>query len=163
MASKNYIVQNGDVIDGRMATVFVQYNGQNVPCAWFKELKATMESSKSELPRLGTHSKFHKKSGWTGKGEGTMYVGSSIFKKMAQKYAQDQSDTYFNMVITNDDPTSKIGRQALLLLNCNFDNIDLATIDIGSDEPIEEELNFTFDGFEFLEHFTHPNVQDILI
>lgn len=148
------VLTNGDTISGKQGTVIAQIDGRNEPIAHFKTIKAKMDVQKSSIPVLGKSGNINKKSGWSGKGESTLYEGSNTFKKMASKYGSESKDTYFDMVMTNDDPTSSVGRQVILLRDCNFDSIDLAALDITSDDPLEVEMEFTFDGFEYLEHFT---------
>lgn len=152
------VIEHGDVITGKMATAFIKYEGENIPCSWFKELTATMEKSKNQVPRLGSTSSFTRTSGWEGTGEATMYYATSFFRKLAQQYHREGKDVYVDLVVTNDDPTSVLGTQTVVLKNVNFDDIVLARFDIGSDEPLDEDINFTFDDFEYLETFTHPSI-----
>ena len=156
--AENYIIQSGDVVEGKLGSCFMKINGENIPIAWLKNVKATMEKNKTEFARLGVTAKAHRSSGWTGKGEATMYYAVSLFRQMAQQYARTGKDVYVDLVITNDDPTATVGQQTVLLRNVNFDNIVLARLDIEGDEPLDEDINFTFDDFEYLSVFTHPAI-----
>lgn len=155
MATKNgmQIIEYGDVISGKMGAVFMKMDGQNIPMGSLKKITATMTKKKSELPRLGTTASMNRTTGWSGKGEGTTYYGSSKFLKMANEFNSQGKDIYVDILVTNDDPTSNRGIQSVLLKACNFDDIVLASLDIDSDDPLETDLNFTFDDFEVLSMF----------
>ncbi len=76
---------------------------------------------------------------------------------MALKYAKTGKDTYFNITIVNDDPTSTIGKQTIVLYNCNIDSTILAKLDTEAD-ALEEDIDFTFDDFDILDSFGNPVV-----
>ena len=41
----------------------------------------------------------------------------------------------------------------MMLLGVNLDSVLLAKLDGDSDDPLEEDVNFTFEDFEILESF----------
>ena len=59
---------------------------------------------------------------------------------------------YFDIQITNEDPVSSVGRQTVILKDCNLDGGVLAKFS-AEDEYLEEELRFTFEDFEMPETF----------
>ena len=61
-----------------------------------------------------------------------------------------------DIVVTNDDPSTTLGAQAVLFKNVNFDEIPIAKFDVDGDKPLEEDMPFSFDDFEILSSFTHP-------
>ena len=61
-------------------------------------------------------------------------------------------DTYFDLLIENEDPSSDIGKQTIILKQVNLDGIDIAKLDIDSKE-LDEELDFTFNGVEIRNEF----------
>lgn len=77
------------------------------------------------------------------------------YRKMALKYAKTGVDTNFQMTITNEDPTSSIGAQTIVLYNVNIDSTDLAKLDVDA-EVLDEEVAFTFDDFDILDEFGRP-------
>lgn len=155
MATKNgmRIIEAGDVINGRMGAIFMKMDGRNIEMGKMKAITAKMGKKKSEIPRLGTTASMNRATGWSGTGEGTIYYGSPVFLEMARQFHQQGKDIYVDILVTNDDPTSNRGVQQLLLKAVNFDDIILALLDIDSDDPLEAELNFTFDDFEVLSTF----------
>ena len=67
-------------------------------------------------------------------------------------YAKSGMDTYFKLVLTNEDPTSSIGRQQVTLIDCNMDESEIAKLDTEA-EFLDESANFTFSDVELNEEF----------
>ena len=59
---------------------------------------------------------------------------------------------YFAIQITNEDPTSSVGRQTVILKDCNLDGGILAKFDADA-EYLDEDADFTFEDFEIPEVF----------
>ena len=76
---------------------------------------------------------------------------------MALKYAKTGEDTYFTVTVVNDDKGSTVGKQTIVLYNCNIDSVMLAKLDTESD-ALEEDIDFTFDDFDILDSFGNPVV-----
>ena len=57
------------------------------------------------------------------------------------------------MVLTNSDAASSAGVQTVLIKDCSVDGILLSKLDGDSDDPLEDEISFTFEDYEFLETF----------
>ncbi|AJA42667.1 xkdM-like portal protein (endogenous virus) [Clostridium phage phiCT9441A] len=71
------------------------------------------------------------------------------------KYMKDGIDTYFDLAVTNEDPTSNIGKQTIVLKNCNLDEVSMAMFDVDS-EVLEEDMSFTFEDVDMLDKFNKP-------
>lgn len=147
----------GDIISGQegKATMKVEGNIENM--FFVKQLEATFEKQKSEVRTLGHRGTQHKTTGWTGSGSMTIYYVSTLFRKLAQKYAREGKDVYFDITIENDDPTSTIGRQTVVLYGCNLDSTTIAKLDVDNTE-LDEDLDFTFEDFEILDEFQKPQL-----
>ena len=50
--------------------------------------------------------------------------------------------------------TSSAGKQSVLLIGCNLDSVVLAKLDGDSDDPLDEDVDFTFEDFDILTPFT---------
>lgn len=151
-----HVINYDNVIDGAEGTVYAIIDGRKIGCASVKSLDAKMEKSKSEHPRLGTTSKMNRSRGWSGKGSCTLYYGTSTFVQLAEQYAKTGKDSFFEMIVTNEDPTSSIGRKTVKLKGVNFDSIVLTKIDIGA-ELLDEEMPFTFEDFDVLDNFNNES------
>ena len=67
-------------------------------------------------------------------------------------YKETGEDIYFDMQITNEDPTSEAGRQTIILKDCNINGGILAKFNAG-EEYLEEDMEFTFEDFSMPESF----------
>ena len=85
------------------------------------ECFVTIGKTKTEVPILGKTGKGNKATGWKGTGSLTAHYNTSIFRKMMLDYKNTGEDVYFEMQITNEDPTSGAGRQTIILMDArNF-------------------------------------------
>ncbi|MCU6340242.1 phage tail tube protein, partial [Enterobacter quasiroggenkampii] len=64
-------------------------------------------------------------------------------------------DTYFDIMITNEDPTSSIGKQTVTLKDVNLNSVVIAKLDTGS-QVLEEEVEFTFEDVVLQDSFKAP-------
>src|SRR5690606_10022421 len=105
---------------------------------------------------LGKTNVGQKATGWTGTGTLNIYYVTSLFRRLMQEYVKTGRDFYFDLQVTNEDPTSSVGRQTVVLKNCNLDSIIAAQFDATADDALNEDLEFTFDDYEILDQFTAP-------
>ena len=115
-------------------------------------LEANFEKNKTEVPILGKTGKGNKASGWKGTGSATFHYNTSIFRQMMLQYKDTGEDIYFEIQISNEDPTSGAGRQTMILIDCNIDGGILAKFDADG-EYLDEEMEFTFEDFKMPETF----------
>ena len=120
---------------------------------YVKNVEAKMDKNKSEIPVLGQTGMKHKANGWTGTGKMTIYYATSKYREMMIKYIKQGIDTYFDLIIENEDPTSTIGKQTMQLKKVNLDGIILAKLDVESTE-LDEDMEFTFEDADMLNAFT---------
>ena len=59
---------------------------------------------------------------------------------------------YFDIQITNEDTTSAVGRQTIILKDCNLDGGTIAKFDATS-KFLDEDYSFTFEDWEMPEKF----------
>ena len=77
----------------------------------------------------------------------TIYKNTALFDKMLLKYKSTGEDTYFDIQITNVDPTSAAGKQVTILKDCNIDGAVIASFDADG-EWLEQDIDFTFEDVE---------------
>ncbi|WP_028559019.1 phage tail tube protein [Paenibacillus pinihumi] len=145
-----------DSISGQEGRAYAKVNGVVEELFYLKDLEATAEKQKAEIRTLGRRGTQHKATGWTGTGSMTIYYVTSYFRKMMYDYIKTGKDVYFEITVTNDDPTSTIGKQTTVLKGCNLDSVILAKLDTESD-ALDEEVSFTYDDVEIPEHFKAPS------
>lgn len=145
-----------DTIFAALAECFVTIGSQRYNFMQAINLEAKFEKTKSEVPILGKTGKGNKAVGWKGTGSATFHYNTSIFRQLMVNYKDTGEDIYFEMQITNEDPASAVGRQTIILYDCNMDGGILAKFDADG-EYLEEEMDFTFEDFSMPEEFANLN------
>ncbi len=147
------IMNAKDAIYGSLAECFVTIDGNRYNFMQAINLEATMEKTKVEVPILGKTGKGNKAAGWKGTGSATFHYNTSIFRELLYRYKENGEDIYFDIQVTNEDPTSSVGSQTVILKDCNLDGGILAKFDADSDY-LNEDASFTFEDWEMPEKFT---------
>ncbi|ACO85661.1 phage tail tube protein [Clostridium botulinum] len=145
----------GDTISGQEARGFITIDGRNEELFYAKKLESKVEKKKTEVRTLSKRGEQHKAAGWSGSGTLTVYYVTSLFRELMIKYMKTGVDTYFDITVTNEDPTSSIGKQTTVLKDCNLDEVSMAMFDVES-EVLEEDMGFTFDDVDLLNKFGKP-------
>ena len=151
--NNNVTMSAKDTISAALAECFVTIGTRRYNFMQAINLEATFEKTKTEVPILGKTGKGNKATGWKGTGSATFHYNTSIFRQMMLDYKETGEDTYFEMQITNEDPTSAVGRQTIILKDCNIDGGILAKFDADADY-LDEDMDFTFEDFKMPESFS---------
>jgi hypothetical protein len=146
-----------DAISGKHAKAFITINGQVEELFYARSLEATIEKNKTDVPVVGKTNVGQKAVGWTGTGTLNIYYVTSLFRRLVRDYIKTGRDFYFDLTVSNEDPTSAAGRQTVVLKNCNLDSVIAAQFDATSDDPLNEDISFTFDDYDMLEQFAPLN------
>lgn len=141
-----------DAVSASLAECFITIDGNRYNFMQAINLEANFEKSKTEVPILGKTGKGNKSTGWRGTGSATFHYNTSIFRELLYRYKETGEDIYFDIQVTNEDPTSSVGRQTVILKDCNIDGGILAKFDADADY-LDETLDFTFEDFEIPEKF----------
>lgn len=146
------IMNAKDTISASLAECFVTIEGNRYNFMQAINLEAQFTKNKAEVPILGKTGKGNKATGWSGSGSATFHYNTSIFRELAYRYKQTGEDIYFDIQVTNFDPTSSVGRQTVILKDCNLDGGLLAKFDADA-EYLDEDMDFTFEDFVIPEKF----------
>ena len=141
-----------DSVSASLAECFVILEGNRYNFMQAINLEANIDKSKVDVPILGRTGKGHKSTGWSGSGSATFHYNTSIFRQLLERYKNTGEDIYFDIQVTNEDPTSSVGRQTVILKDCNIDGGILTKFDADADY-LDEDMDFTFDDFEISEKF----------
>ena len=142
-----------NAISGREGRAYAKIDGNNEEMFCAKSVEATVEKSKGQVKAIGKRMVGHKTTGAEGTGSMTLYYLSPLVRSKLDEWKRTGVDAYFDMLIENTDPESSAGNQRVLLLGVNLDSTVLAKLDGDSDDPLEEDADFTFEDFEILESF----------
>ena len=74
-------------------------------------------------------------------------------RKIADQYQKTGVMPYFDIQVSNEDPTSAAGRQTIVHHDCLCDTFTLAKFQAG-EEILEEDLSGTFESWDMPESFT---------
>lgn len=141
-----------DTVSASLAECYVTLEGKRYNLMQAINLEANFEKNKTEVPILGKTGKGNKATGWTGTGSATFHYNTSVFRMLMYRYKETGEDVYFDIQVTNEDPTSAVGRQTVILKDCNVDGGILAKFDADA-EYLDEDMDFTFEDFEIPEQF----------
>lgn len=150
-------LKSGDTISGQEGRAYATINGQVEEMFYVKTIEATAEKNKAEVRTLGRRGVQHKATGWTGTGSMTIFYVTTRFRQLMLNYIKTGVDTFFDVTITNEDPTSTIGAQTITLLGVNLDSVVMASLDTESD-ALEEDVDFTFEDVDIGQSFGAPTL-----
>lgn len=143
-----------NALSAKMAECYVTIDGKRYNLMSAINIEVTFEKSKTEVAILGRMNKGHKSTGSSISGSAEFHFNTSIWRELAYRFQETGEDLYFDMQITNEDITaSDVGRQTIILYDCNFDSVILAAFDADSDDSLTESIDFTAERFEMPEKF----------
>lgn len=142
-----------NAISGALAECYMTINSVRYNFMQLKKFSAEIKKNKTSIKMLGKTGESSKAAGWAGTFSGTAYYNQSILRDMLYAYKETGQDVYFEIQVTNEDGTSTIGRQTVVLKGCNLDGGILAAFDVES-SALEEDIAGTFDDFEIPEKFS---------
>lgn len=146
------ILKANDAISGKEGTAFMTINGRNIELFYLKNIDATIEFTKTEVPALGQRMVQQKIIGASGSGSMTIHKITSEFAKIAIDYVKSGKIPSVTIKITNADKQTAAGRQTTILKDVLFDTISIAKLDIEA-ETLDEDVDFTFSGADMFEQF----------
>ena len=141
-----------DSISAAMAECYVTIDGKRYNFMQAIGFEAHVDKTKIKVPILGKPGRGTRSVGWVGRGTATAHYNQSVMRLLLQKYKNTGEDTYFDIQVTNEDPTSSVGRQTVILTDCCLDGGTLAKFDADGDF-LDEKISFTFDDFHIAETF----------
>ena len=150
--SRRQTMNARDSISAAEAECYVTIGNDRIYLMQVINLEASVEKTKTEVPIMGRTGKGNKATGWKGTGSATNHYNTSVFRKLLYQYKETGEDIYFDIQITNEDPTSHVGRQTVILKDCNLDGGIIAKMDADA-EYLDEEFDFTFEDWEMPEEF----------
>lgn len=142
-----------DTITAKLAECYITIGTNRYNFMQMIDMEVTIEKQKTTVPRLGAIMVGHKASGMEGTFSGTAHFNQSVLRQMMLDYKTSGEDTYFEMQITNEDQTTSVGKQTIILYDCNMDGGVLAKFDADGDY-LDEEVEGTFEDFAMPESFT---------
>lgn len=141
-----------EILSGQDGEVIIDWDGKTYDAFFVKKVTASISKTKEAVKVLRKRGTQHKVNGFEGTGSLGYFLVTSVFREMAVYYNETGEDPYFTMTVINQDPSGRLGKQKVILYNCNLDEITLANLDVEA-SFLEEEVPFTFDDFDVPEKF----------
>lgn len=148
----NVTMKGKDALSAKLAECFVTIGTNRYNFMQAINFEAKFEKTKTEVPILGKTGSGNKSTGWKGTGSASFHYNTSIFRQMMLDFKNTGEDVYFEIQVTNQDPTSAVGRQTMVFVDCNIDGGVLAKFDADG-EYLDEDMDFTFEDFKMPESF----------
>lgn len=134
-----------NVVDGALADCQVIWDGRQYNFIQAVRLRTEFRVIRGKDGKIG---------GWTGTGMICFHYSDSVLRRIMAQSKESGEDVYFDMLVTNNDPTSQMRRQTVLLKKCCIDSGAVALFDAES-HILEDFVKFTFKDFEFKEKFQY--------
>ncbi len=149
---KGAIMNAKDAVYGSLAECYVTLEGNRYNLMSLTEFESKWDVTVTDVPILGKVGMGHKSAGGKGTWSGTAHYNHSVFRKMADTYQKTGVMPYFEIQVTNEDPTSAVGRQTIIHHDCLCDTFTLAKF-LAGEEILDEELSGTFESWDMPESF----------
>lgn len=147
------VMRAKDAVRGNQAECFVTIDGNRYHLMTLKNFESTVKLSNGEVKRLGSNIVGHKEGLISGSWSATGYYGTPMFRKVLYDYKATGYFPSIEIQVTNEDKTSRVGRQTVIHKECLIDEAVLSCFDV-DEEFIEEDISGTFDDYEIPEQFT---------
>lgn len=142
-----------DAVCGSLAECYMTIDGARYNFMSLTEFESKFAVTVTDVKILGKVGMGHKTTGGKGTWSGKAHYNQSVFRKIAETYQKTGVMPTFEIQVTNEDPTSAVGRQTIVHHDCLCDSFILAKFQAG-DGTLEEDLSGTFDSWDMPETFT---------
>lgn len=147
-----------DALNGKSGSAFMTIDNQNVEMFNMKKFQSDAEFQESDFKVVGTTLTQKKTTGVTLTGSMTIYYGSPHFLRLLKEYLKTGKTPYFTLQITNDDPSTSVGTQTVVLYNVKLQKMPVAILDADADW-LEAEVSFSYTNIEVLNWFNDQPAQ----
>ena len=142
-----------DTISASLAECLVTIAGKRYNFMQLYQFESNMEINTSEVPILDRTGKGNKATGWTGTWSATAHYNQSVIREVLYEYKKTGALPDIEIQVTNEDPSSSVGRQTVILKGVIIKGGALAKFDADA-EFLDEELEGTFDDWDIPEKFS---------
>lgn len=144
-----------DALNGKQGKAFATIDGVIHEMFGMKKFETNAEFQETDFKVVGTTLVQKKTTGVTLSGTATVYYGTPLFLDMLRSYLKTGKLPYFTFQITNDDPSTSVGKQTVVLYNVKLSKVPVAKLDADA-EFLEGEIAFNYTNIEILDAFTDP-------
>ena len=153
MANPQFLLER-DTLNGKLGQAFVTIDGQSQELFRAKKINVSADIQSTDVPVVGTTRIQQKTTGVKQTGTMTIYYGTPLLTQMAMTYMETGVMTYFDLQVTNNDPTATVGTQTMVYYGCKLTGeLLLSIIDVDT-EMLEQECTFSYTNARTLSSFT---------
>lgn len=147
-----------DTVNGAEGKIFITLNGKNIEVASMRNITTNAEIQGNDMRVIGTRVIQNKANGAKQTGKGNIYYGSNMFTDMVLEYINTGRMPSFDIQITNNDPATSIGSQAMAYYGCKLTGtIPLSILD-SEEAMLNYDFNFTYTRVARMTAFNDPVV-----
>lgn len=143
MANPQFLLER-DTLNGKLGQAFVTIDGQSQELFRAKKINVATNIQSTDVPVVGTTRIQEKATGVKQTGTMTIYYGTPLLTQMAVTYAQTGVVTYFDLQVTNNDPTATVGTQTIVYYGCKLSGELLTSIIDVDVDMLEQECTFSY-------------------
>ena len=133
-------------------------DGRNIEMFNMKKFQSDADFQESDFKVVGTTLVQKKTTGVSLTGSMTIYYGTPYFLRILQEYLKTGRLPYFTLQVTNDDPSTSVGTQTVVLYNMKLQKLPVSMLDADAD-VLEEEVSFSYTNLEVLNYFNDQPAQ----
>ena len=141
-----------DALNGKQGSAFITLDGRNIEMFGLKKFNSDAEFQESDFKVVGTTLVQKKTTGVSLTGSMTIYYGTPHFIRILQDNIKTGKLPYFTIQSTNDDPSTSVGTQTVVLYNVKLQKVPVAVLDAEADF-LEMEVSFSYTSMEVLNYF----------
>lgn len=146
-----------DTVNGAEGSVVVTVNGRNLVIAGMRNIRTVANIQSQDMRVVGTRRVQSKNNGATQTGTGNIYYGDDIFRDMVLQYINTGVMPEFDLQITNNDPATSLGQQAMAYYGCHLTGeIPLSILD-DEQAMLNFDFNFAWTRVAKLDSFSAPS------
>lgn len=145
-----------DTLNGAEGRVVKTVNGENYVMAGMRSIQSDADIQSQDMRVIGTRIVQDKPNGVKQTGSAKIYYGDDTFREDVLTYIQTGVMPEFDVQITNNDPTTTLGTQTLVLYGCHLTGkIPLAILN-DEEAMLNYEFTFAWTRASLLQRFNPP-------
>lgn len=145
-----------DTVNGAEGKIFITVDGKNIEVACMKNITTNAEIQGNDMRVIGTRTIQNKSNGAKLTGSGNIYYGTNLFTDMVLQYINTGVMPEFDIQITNNDPTTTIGTQAMAYYGCTLTGTIPLSILNDEEAMLAYDFSFAYTRVSRLQAFNEP-------
>lgn len=156
MANTQYLLARDTVMGAEGSAFLTDEDGKQHLLFMLKNISTSADIQSEDMKVVGTRIIQEKAAGAKLSGTATLYYCTDYFLDMVLEYIHTGRMPYFDLQITNNDPTTTIGTRVMAYYRCKLSGeIPLSKLDAET-SMLDVEISFSVGDVQKLEGFADP-------